>query len=100
MKMPKAVTILGRKFKVVVVSPEKMKAMTGLDLSGAMNFTKRLILIEDSHSKEDMIVTLHHEVAHVVQFITGLAQVTDPNMAEIWCESMANGFLDLHKAIR
>lgn len=102
-KLPKTVTLLGRKF--TVMSGLTAEQITGLmpDKSsplGAMCYSKRLILIQTHEDPEEELVTFFHECGHAIQYIVGLALVTHPEMAEVWCESMANGFYDAVMALK
>ena len=100
MKIPKSIVILGRKFSVKMATSDQLKEATGFASVGACNYSKKLILLHKEMSKEDQLITLFHEVAHVIQITVGLSQVTTPEMTEVWCETMANGFLDLAKQIK
>ncbi len=100
MRFPKSVTILGRKFAVKLVTTEKLIAVTGQRSVGALDFSGKTIYILKDLSRDEQFLTLYHEVAHAVQSTVGLDQITSPELAEIWCESMANGFMDLAKIVR
>lgn len=106
MRIPKSVTILGRKFVVMSkLTDAQMRLEMGLlpDQStpmGAMNYSKRKILVRDHENKEEEIVTYVHECLHAMQYIVGLSQVTDCSMAEIWCESGANAMVDVFRGLR
>lgn len=102
-KLPRSVTILGRTFtvksgltaeQITALMPDKSSPL------GAMCYSKRLILIQTHEDPEEELVTYLHEVGHCVQYIVGLALVTNPDMAEVWCESMANGFYDAVMSLR
>lgn len=103
MKIPKSITILGRKFAVKNnLSEKQMIALIG-DGScplGAFNYSKRTILIRAHQNREEQQVTFLHECLHAMQYIIGLNQVTNLEMAEIWCESGANAMLDVFKACK
>lgn len=100
MRIPKTVTILGRKFVVKLTDANKLKEATGVNSVGGCNYSMKQILILKDMSKEDQVLTLFHEVAHVIQITAGLNQVTSPDMIEVWCETMANGFMDLVKSVK
>lgn len=97
MKIPKTVTILGRKFTVKVISKEVIEKEIGTGVMGGMNYTKKSILISNNMSKEDMYITYLHEVCHVGMYVTGLNQVIPSEMQEILCETLANTFFDVNK---
>lgn len=94
-KIPKSITILGRKFKVISNIPSsKMK------IYGECNFTDRIIRIRESSSQEEAYITFLHECVHVVHFITGINQTLDSNQKEIICESTANMIIDIIKSLK
>lgn len=94
MKIPKSVTILGRKFTVKVVTKEYIEKEIGLGTMGGMNYTKKLILISNNMSKEDMYITYLHEICHVGMYVVGLNQVIASEIQELLCETLANTFFD------
>lgn len=103
MRIPKTVTILGRKFSVRNNLTEKqMKKFMGDDSVpyGAMNYSMRLICILQHKNKDEQFVTYLHECMHVMQYVVGLNQVTDVKIAELWCESGANAMIDVFKQSR
>lgn len=100
MKIPKSITVLGRKITIHLVDSEKLRELTGMGAVGACDYSGKKIYILKDMSREDQILTLFHETAHAIQSVVGLNQITTPDLIEIWCESMANGFMDLAKAVR
>ena len=77
-----------------------LKELTGMNAVGACDYSGKKIYILKGMSKDDQMITLFHETAHAIQAVVGLNQITSPDLAEVWCESMANGFMDLAKMIR
>jgi len=103
MRIPKTVTILGKRFTVKNnLTEEQMRKEIGDGQAplGAMNFSRKLILIQAHECKEEQIITFLHECNHAMQYIVGLSQVTNRELAEIWCESSANAMLDVFKALK
>lgn len=97
-KIPKNVTILGRKFSVRFMAPEKIGKLSGADNpEGAMNFKERRILISNKLGPEDAFVTYLHECHHCISYICGHSQVTNWDRFEMEAESFANGFFDVFK---
>lgn len=93
--MRKTVTILGRKFQVKLVEPAVIEKLMGYACDGCCAYTERIIYINKRQTNRDQTLTLFHEVGHIIEITTGLAQVTEGKLREIWCESMANGYYDL-----
>lgn len=103
MKIPKSITILGRKFAVRNNLTEKqMIAFMGDGTCplGAFNYSKRVIAVRHHQNKEEQHITFYHECLHAMQYVVGLNQVTNLDIAEIWCESGANAIYDMFKACR
>lgn len=94
MKIPKSVTILGRKFTVKVVSKEYIEKEIGPGVMGGMNYTKKSILVSNNMSREDMYITYLHEICHVGMYVAGLNQVIPSDIQELLCETLANTFYD------
>lgn len=94
-KLPKKVTILGRVFTVKLVSSEVLANEVGQGSVGGMNYSRRLIWVQNDMSWDDTLVTYFHECVHAATFIVGLNQVTSRDLAEVWCETMANTFRDV-----
>lgn len=103
MKIPKQVTILGRKFAVLNdLSPEQMRRLSGDDTvpMGMMKYSDKQILILKHHCKNEQVITFLHEVNHIMRFTVGLNQITNKDLAEIWCESSANAMFDVIKSMK
>lgn len=102
MKLPKKVNILGREFTVELKDGLEVGKIAGYNhsVSGAMNFHKKLILISNSLTKEDTIITFLHECHHAISYITGQSQVVNNDRFEIDAECFANGFYDVFKSLR
>jgi len=100
MKIPKSVTILGRRFTVQKVGEKWFQSKELGNACGALNFSSRSIMIKDTLSKEDSLITFLHECHHAMDFICGFSQVVSGDRFEIEAESRANGFYDVFKAIK
>ena len=103
MKIPATITILGRKFTVKNdLSDSQMAKMVddGSCPMGAMNYSLRIIAIKEHKNKEEQFVTFFHECLHAMQYIVGLNQITNPDVAEVWCESGANAIYDMVRAMK
>jgi hypothetical protein len=101
MKIPKSVTILGRKFKVHNnLTPEQMKKYVPECPLGAMNYSEKLIAIQAHKCKEEQFVTYFHECCHAAQYISGLNMTINHEMAEVWCEATANMMIDVFKSLK
>jgi hypothetical protein len=94
-KIPKKVTILGQVFTVKIVDAGTLQKETGFSSVGGMNFSRRIILVKNNMSADDTWLTFLHECVHVGTFMAGLNQVTIPEVQEIWCETLANTFMDI-----
>jgi hypothetical protein len=93
--------ILGRRFKVKYVGRGTLDSLSGdSNATACTDFYSRTILIDKSLPKHEKRIALFHEATHCAQHITGLNQVTTPEMQEIWCETMANLFEDLLREIK
>ena len=96
-KIPKKITILGRTFKVFNnLTQEQMTKRIG-DGScpmGATNYSMREILILKHQNKNEQIVTLLHEINHIIQMTSGENQTMTAREVEIDCEIKAQGFYD------
>lgn len=97
MKIPKKITILGRTFKIYNnLSHEQMRAKMsdGSCPYGAMNYSRREILILKHENKNEQIVTLLHEINHIIQMTSGENQTMTAREVEMDCEIKAQGFYD------
>ena len=103
MKIPKTINILGRRFTVLNnLTEDKIKELVGDGTTpfGAMNYSKKIILIRKHECKDEQFITFFHECLHVMQYVVGLNQVTNLDIAEVWCESGANAMIDVFKACK
>ena len=92
---PKSVTILGRKFKVKIVTLAVMNKSYETPAAALVNFDTRTILILNSLSDYDKMLCLFHEIGHISQVVNGVDQVISAELKEILCETNANAFMDL-----
>ena len=95
-KIPKHVTILGRKFKVKLVNGIQY----GDDrAAGLCDFTKKMILLDKHQSDEELFITLSHEIYHIALQVSGLEQCMNNSEVETHCQIFANTVHDLIKSI-
>lgn len=95
-KIPRSVTILGRKFRVRLVNGIKYGEEYA---AGLCDFNKKLILLDKNQSEEDLLVTLAHESYHVALQVVGLEQCMNNSEVETHCQVFANTFFDLALSI-
>lgn len=95
MKIPKSITILGRKIKISKVSPEILRQLSGIEASGLFDGDDLVIYLNRELSEREMLITLNHEFGHSLLNTVGISQVISPELAEIICDSFANGIFDL-----
>jgi Zn-dependent peptidase ImmA (M78 family) len=100
MRVPTKITVLGRTFKIKKTSVNKIRGIVGADAAGALDYSKRIIYIAEELTIEDQKLTLLHELVHCIEICTGLAQITESSVREVWCESIASGFYDIIKQIK
>jgi|688.fasta_scaffold444643_2 hypothetical protein len=98
-KMPSKLTILGRSYKLKLVSEKKMIELIEVPAWAAVDFTNKQILIQETLSEEEMMISLFHEIGHIAQVVTGINQVISQEMQEILCETMANSMIDLIRSL-
>jgi hypothetical protein len=98
-KLPKSVSILGRKFKLKLDSQENIIKVTGAQCEGCVDFNTNTIHIWKDLSQADQMLTLFHETQHICHLVSGVSQVTSGELQEIICESTAQAFFDLIKSL-
>jgi Zn-dependent peptidase ImmA (M78 family) len=98
-RIPKTLTILGRKYKLRFVSEKKMIELIEAPAWAAVDFTNKQILIQETLSEEEMMISLIHEIGHIAHVTSGLNQIIPQDICEIICETSANAFLDLIRSI-
>ena len=99
-KLPKSVTIFGRKIPVKNISsknilklyPDFNQAPQGLWDSG-----NRVIIINSDFPIADQKYTLYHEISHCVNTFVGLDLILDPSLQEIIVQSFATAIEDILK---
>lgn len=99
-KYPKHLTILGRKYKLKFVDQPTMQKTTDEPSFAAVDFENKIILVLESLSDEDKMLSILHELGHITHVTVGANQVLSFEMQEILCESGANAILDLVKSLR
>jgi hypothetical protein len=98
-KLPKSVSILGRKFKLKLDSQENIIKVAGAQCEGCVDFNTNTIHVWKDLSPADQMLTIFHETQHISHLVSGLSQVTSPEVQEIICESTAQAFFDLIKSL-
>ena len=94
-KMPRTLTILGRKYKLRFVSEKKMQEIINVPAWAAVDFDNKQILVQETLSPEEAMLSIIHEVGHIAQSVSGINQVIPLELQEILCETNANAFADL-----
>jgi Zn-dependent peptidase ImmA (M78 family) len=97
-KIPKQITILGRTIKVQELSKEEIDKIS-MGAQGSYNYKEKRIVILKTLDHTEKILTLMHEVHHVISFIGGFSQIEDKDIFEVRAELYAGGFLDLLRYI-
>lgn len=100
MTLPKSITILGRKIKIRIVTAKKLQSLTGIGSIGAFDGDNLIIYLNNELSNREMQITFFHECSHVFLNTVGLNQVISVKLAEVICESFANGIFDLVNSIK
>jgi orotidine-5'-phosphate decarboxylase len=101
MKLPKSVTILGRKFKVEVADRDKISKITGTNRpDGALSYMKKIIMVAEDLDEDETLVTFLHECNHAIDYISGFSQILTSNEFELLAETRGNGFADVFKALK
>jgi flagellar biosynthesis/type III secretory pathway ATPase len=97
-KMPKHISILGRKFSLKFTSEARLIEMTGKRAFACVCFETKTISIMETLSPEDQMISIIHEVTHIGHVISGLNQVISNKLQEVLCETNANSIVDLVKS--
>ena len=88
MKIPKTITVYGKKYKIKRM--KNMKDEKGNDLLGLHESDKALISIDSELKGEQLIKVFMHELGHAVQDRVGVDQCEiSSDLQEIIVESMA-----------
>ncbi len=98
-KLPKSITILGRKYQLRIVNEKKMLSITNEYAFGCVDFNNNTISILEGQTGEQQLGVLIHEVGHICHMIVGTEQIISNELKEILCESMANCMIDLVKSL-
>jgi Zn-dependent peptidase ImmA (M78 family) len=98
-KFPKQINVLGRKYKVKLISFKKLTEIAGQESYACVDYSNNVIFISENLSEYEKMISLFHEMAHICQITVGLNQVISPELQEIICESMANSFADLVRSM-
>jgi len=91
-KLPKNVTIFGRKIPVYSLSSEEIKKLYpefNQAPQGLWDSCHRKIVINSDFPLLDQKYTLNHEMAHSVMTFVGLDLIIDPSLQEVIVQTMA-----------
>ena len=97
-KLPKNVSVLGRKIPVLNLTSQKILSLYqefNQAPQGLWDSCKRVIVINSDFPIEDQFYTLKHELAHVVMTFTGLDLIIHPDIQEVIVQSMATLMEDM-----
>lgn len=91
-KLPKIVSVFGRKIPVIQLSSEEIKkAYSEFNQApqGLWDSCNRKIIINKDFPIEDQFYTLLHELGHSSFTFTGLDLIIDPSIQEILVQTVA-----------
>jgi Zn-dependent peptidase ImmA (M78 family) len=88
MKKPNKIIVLGEDIKIQWVK-KPIIDQHGRNLAGYYDHVSRKIVIHLSGNEREDMSTFIHELVHCVMHIVGLSQVTNPDISEIFCESLS-----------
>lgn len=88
------VSVLGKKIKIKYVDNPKVDSV---DVDGFFCPNKMEIIINKQLSKEQLELTLNHEMLHAVLYRCGIHAVLDPMLEEIIVESVSQFLSDSFK---
>lgn len=94
--MPKSITILGRKIKIV---EGKNLVYEGNQCLGLCDYDRNIIYLEKNQSPQSKKDTLSHEAIHYFLTLTGIDQKMTDREIEIYCQSFTALFKDLKKSL-
>lgn len=86
-KIPKKVTIFGKKFKVKIVDTH--------EFAGLMDSEKATIYLSIHQSDQQLIATFFHEAYHAMHWRIGLNQALSRDMLEVLAESQATLLMEI-----
>ena len=89
MKIPKTVSIFGKKFKVKIVHTR--------EFAGMMDSERSIIYLSAHQTKEEMLATYLHEAFHALHWRIGLNQALSKDMLEVLAESQSTLIMELFK---
>jgi hypothetical protein len=98
-RLPKSVTILGRKYKLKIVTDKQITAVAGVLCEACVDFNTKTIYVWKDLPQDEQMVAIFHEIQHISHMVCGLSQVISAEMQEILCESSAQGFYDLLRSL-
>ena len=99
MKIPKTVTILGRKFALKQASQEVIDEYAGSPVEACVDIENSIILVRKDISDNDKILAIFHEAHHIAHYISGVSQVVSPEIQEIICEISSQAIADLLRSL-
>jgi Zn-dependent peptidase ImmA (M78 family) len=98
-KIPKSVTIFGRKYKLKIVSQQKIIQIAGSLCEACVEFDSKSIFVVKDLPDDEKLIAILHEIQHISHHTCGISQVISPEMQEILCESTAQAFYDLLRSL-
>lgn len=93
----KSVTILGRRFKIILAQNIKHEDR---DAGGLVDFDEMTISLDSDMGSTQREKALLHEIAHIGCDVSGIDQRITPEMVEVICQTMSNTFYDFIKQLK
>ncbi len=91
-KLPKSITILGRKFKIV---QKKVLMYQDKPVLGLCDPGQKIIYLSKDQTDKEKLETLYHECVHGMLNISGIDQSISESENEIMCQLFTALFHDL-----
>ena len=96
MRVPKSITILGRK---VTIKVGENLVYHGQPCLGLFDYGKMTIYLEKNQSNHSMRDTLYHECCHYFMLLCGMDQKMSDSEVEMYCQ-LISAFVNDMKVIR
>ena len=96
-KIPRTVSILGRKYKI---KQGRGLSYNGQPCLGLCDNTEKIIYLEKDQDDEMKKETLLHELCHSMLFITGIDQKLSESENEMYAQLFTAWFHDVEKALK
>lgn len=87
-KMPKEVSVMGRKIPILYVSKKILEDMIK-NAEGIWDSYERCIYINKEAPRNIQLYYIYHEITHAMHNFTGIDQMLPPEFVEILCQSNA-----------